>query len=55
MFAGSPRDLILCTDMNTIADYLHEIPNCSLFFRIYSHRKLTRLQKFVADNEAIGR
>lgn len=55
MFSGSPRDLIMSSDMKVLTDKLSEIPDCSLFFRLCSHRKLLRAQHLVSENECIGR
>lgn len=55
MFAGSPRDLIMNSDVRFLAGKLKEIPDCSLFFKLYSHRKLLRAQNFISENECVGR
>ena len=55
MYYGSPRDLIMHSDIKTIVSKLKPIPNCSLFFKLYSHRKLLKMRHFVAENECLGR
>ena len=54
LYKGSPRDLLI----NNIVEsdsWLEEMPNCSLHTRIYSHRKLARMQRLIAQNEIIGK
>lgn len=34
---------------------LKEIPDCSMFFKIYAHRKLLRMQRLLSENESVGR
>lgn len=55
LFTGSPRDLIINTDMKTLASRLKEIPDCSLYFKLFSHRRLLKAHKLIAENEALGR
>lgn len=55
IFSGSPRDLIVSTDISKLSDKLKEIPSCYLYFKLFSHRKLLKLQGLVAENEALGR
>jgi hypothetical protein len=55
VFIGSPRDLIVNNNIDTLAARLKEIDGCALSFTLYSHRKLLKAQKLVAENEAIGR
>jgi len=55
IFCGSPRDLIVNSDISKLSGRLREQPNCSLFFRVYSHRKLLKVQHLISENEAIGR
>jgi hypothetical protein len=38
-----------------LSEKLKEIPDCQLFFKIYQHRQLLRIQRLVSENEAIGR
>ena len=43
---------------HSVADlqaHLREIPQCSLEYRLYSHRKLLRTQRLIAENEVVGR
>ncbi|RYG69216.1 hypothetical protein EON64_03285 [archaeon] len=42
-------------DIKTLNQHLHEVPDCSLFLKIYTHRQLLRAQKFIGENETIGR
>jgi hypothetical protein len=55
VFSGSPRDMLMNTDIKSFAKLLKEIPKCSLFYKLYSHRRLLKLQKLVGENELIGR
>lgn len=41
--------------MRTLTSHLKEVPDCALFLKIYSHRQLLKAQRYVAENEAIGR
>lgn len=55
LYYGSPRDLIRHSDIKTIVTKLRPIANCSLFFKLYSHRRLMKIRHFVAENECLGR
>ena len=55
LYTGSPRDLILNTDMKTLASKLKEIPECALYFKLFSHRRLLRAHRLIAENEPLGR
>ncbi len=55
IFSGSPRDLIMSSDIKALASKLKEIPGCSLFFKLCSHKKLLDAQHLVSENECIGR
>jgi hypothetical protein len=55
LFAGTPRDLILNTDLKTLASRLKEIPDCNLYFKLFSHRRLLKAHRLIAENEALGR
>jgi len=41
--------------MKTLASRLKEIQGCSLYFKLYSHRRLLRAHRLIAENEALGR
>jgi hypothetical protein len=55
IFSGSPRDLVLDNDIGTLTTRLKEIPGSKLYFRIYSHRKLTSAARLISENEIIGK
>ncbi len=37
--------------MKTLASRLKEIPDCSLYFKLFSHRRLLKAHKLIAENE----
>jgi Ca2+-binding EF-hand superfamily protein len=53
LYRGSPRDLLI----NNLSDpdWLEETPNSSITMKVYSHRKLLRLQRLLAENEIVGK
>ncbi|KAJ1442329.1 hypothetical protein B484DRAFT_442214 [Ochromonadaceae sp. CCMP2298] len=55
IFAGSPRDLIINTDMNELPKTLQEIPGCCIYFKLYQHRRLLKARNLVSENAAMGR
>jgi Ca2+-binding EF-hand superfamily protein len=55
IFAGSPRELVMNPNIDKLAKSLKEIPDCYIFFKVYSHRRLLKVQRHVAENEVIGR
>lgn len=55
LFTGTPRDLILNTDLKTLASRLKEIPDCNLYFKLFGHRRLLKAHRLIAENEALGR
>lgn len=55
MYAGSPRQLVLTKDLQVLLSRLKEISGCSLFFKLYSHRRLLNMQHLIKENEVIGR
>jgi hypothetical protein len=55
LFTGSPRDLIINTDLKTLASRLKEIPDCWLHCKLFSHRRLLKAHRLIAENEALGR
>lgn len=42
-------------NIDKLAKSLKEVPDCYLFFKVYSHRRLLKLQRHVSENEVIGR
>ena len=54
-FSGSPRDLLINASVDALESNLREIPKCSLDYKLYSHRKLLRTQRLLAENEVVGR
>jgi Ca2+-binding EF-hand superfamily protein len=54
-YPGSPRDLIVTRDALTASTKLKEMVGCRLVFSLFSHRKLVRAHKLIAENEIIGR
>ncbi len=55
LFAGSPRDLAMFTDAKKLAEKLKPIPDCQLFLKTYTHRKLLRAVRYFSENAPIGR
>jgi hypothetical protein len=47
--------MIMNTDIKELPKLLHEIPNCSLFYKLYNHRHLLKSQRLISENEVIGR
>lgn len=45
----------MSSDIKTLASKLKEIPGCSLFFKLCSHKRLLDAQHLVSENECIGR
>lgn len=52
---GSPRDLLIGGDMQTLAANLKEIRDCTIQFRVFSNRKLLKAQRLISENETVGR
>lgn len=42
-------------NIEQLARSLREIPDCFLFFKLFSHRRLLKMQRHVAENTTIGR
>lgn len=55
VYKGSPRDLVLINDVNSLTSRLKEASGSKLFYRIFSHRKLIPAARLVAENELVGR
>eukprot|EP01032_Pedospumella_encystans_P018860 gene18860-21459_t len=45
----------LFTGFETLASRLKEIPRCSLYFKLFSHRRLVDANRLIAENVALGR
>lgn len=55
LFAGSPRDLAMFKDAKKLAEKLKILPDCQLFLKTYTHRKLLRASRYFSENAPIGR
>lgn len=57
VFAGSPRDLLINSNMKTLANRLKqiEIPECHIMFKLFEHKKLLRARRLIVENESLGR
>jgi hypothetical protein len=42
-------------DINSLAGKLKEIPDCSLFYKLCSHKRLLKAQHLISENECVGR
>lgn len=53
LYRGSPRDLLI----NNLSEpnWLEEIPNSNLSMKVYTHRKLLRMQRLLSENEIVGK
>jgi hypothetical protein len=54
LFYGSPRDLLM-KSFSELDKKLQEIKGSTLHYKLFSHRKLLRAQKLIAENELVGR
>ena len=52
---GSPRDLLVTSDIKTLASGIREIKDCALEYKIYYHKKLLKIHRLVSENEPLGR
>jgi hypothetical protein len=43
------------TDVKVLAEKLKPIPDCQLFLKTYTHRKLLRASRYLPENAPIGR
>ena len=57
LFTGSPRDLIMYSDLSTLSKELakNELSNCSLEVKMMAHKRLLKAQRLIAENEVLGR
>lgn len=55
VYYGSPRDILLNRDISTLHKILKPIPDCNIFYRLYTHKKLLRAQKYLSENQSVGR
>lgn len=55
VYKGSPRDLVLNSDVTSLTSRLKEVQGSKLFYRIFSHRKLIPVARLIAENELVGR
>ena len=52
---GSPRDLLISSDIQSLSSSIREAKNSLLHYKLFSHRKLLKIQRLVAENEIVGR
>jgi Ca2+-binding EF-hand superfamily protein len=52
---GSPRDLLISSDIQSLSSSIREAKNSLLHYRLFSHRKLLKIQRLISENEIVGR